>query len=81
MTEDDKTADPKTEELKDEALDDAQGGFFMSRSFTKTFTANTVVKDPNFLTAETETAEIKDLDVDEAALRPRPGRIGNPFGG
>lgn len=70
------------EEIKDEALEDAEGGFSLSGSFTKTL--NTTTTDPSFTNINLNADEniiTTDTTKDEAFLRVRPGRIGNPFGG
>lgn len=81
MTDKDKTeevtdAEAGAETIKDEALDQAEGGFSLSGSFSSTLNTTTVNQkftDVNFNTA---TGDLTTDTVDNvAALRRRPGRI------
>lgn len=87
MTDENKTknvteAEAGAEDIKDEALDQAEGGFALSGAFTAKL--NTATFNPQFTNVNFNADEniIKaDTKEDEAFLRTRPGRIGNPYGG
>ena len=72
---DDAAAAP--ENIHDEALEQAEGGFSLSGTFTQTTSTFTQT---NFQTTSTDTTTaLEDVDT-VAALRRRPGRIGWPGG-
>ncbi|MEM8792158.1 MAG: hypothetical protein AAGE80_11110 [Pseudomonadota bacterium] len=70
------------EEINDEDLDQAEGGFSLSGAFTKklnTTTVNTQFSQVNLNT--NQNIDIPDTTDDGTFLRTRPGRFGNPYGG
>lgn len=73
-------ATPGAEEVKDEALDQAEGGFSLSGNFTKTSTINTFTKFNGIQEATVSASDPTDT-VDTKSLRVRPGRIGGWSGG